>query len=198
MLFVLWNCAFFHFQVAGPFVKVWRFMKADRQPGAGCECWSKAGWTNVCTHTSIVSLAARGDVKHNDVVRGCRRAPRSLRGSHDAHKSTRKDTDSYTRKHMKLYEKTAHSFAIQWLTSTHPDTTHTHTHILKGATRKQPHQPDPRSDWNDHLSLANKANVRTIHLTLLSNFNNSIIVLHMSGPRSLDNPANRFKVPQIH
>lgn len=195
MLFVLRNCAFFHFQAACPCVKVWRFMKADRQPGAGCECWSKAGWTNVCTHTGIVSLAARGDVKHNDVVRGFRRAPRSLRGSQDTRKGTRKDTDSYTRIHVKLHEKTAHSSAIKWLTSPHLHTTHTHT---EGNNRKQPHQPDPRSDWNDHLSLANTANVRTIHLTLLSNFDNSIIVLHMSGPRSLDNPANRFKVPQIH
>ena len=78
-LFVSQNWAFFfslpfHFRAAGLFVKVWLLMKADRQPGAGCECWCKAGRTNVCTHTSILSPAARGDVKHNDVVRGCGRA----------------------------------------------------------------------------------------------------------------------------
>lgn len=30
--------AFFHFQAAALFVKVWLFIKADRQPGAGCKC----------------------------------------------------------------------------------------------------------------------------------------------------------------
>lgn len=140
MLFVLWNCAFFHFQAAGLFVKVWRFMKADRQPGAGCECWSKAGWTNVCTHTSIVSLAARGDVKHNDVVRGCRRAPRSLWGSHDAHKGTRKDTDSYTRIHMKLHEKNSTLICYQ-MADFLPPWHHTHTHFKREQQQSCPINP---------------------------------------------------------
>lgn len=88
LLFVLQNCTFFHFEAVGQLVKVWLFMRADREPGAGCECWSKAGWTNVCTHTSIVLLAACRDVKHNDVVRGCRRATRSLLRSHDTQRHT--------------------------------------------------------------------------------------------------------------
>lgn len=103
----------------------------------------------------------------------------ALQGSHD----TDKDTVSYTRIHVELHQKAARSLAIIWPVR---------------ITTEPSHQSDPRSDWNDHLSLANTATVRTIHLTLLSNFNNSIIVLHMSGPQSLDNTANRFKVPQIH
>lgn len=89
----------FHFRAVGLFVKVWLLMKADRQPGAGCECWSKAGRTNVCTHTSILSPAARGDVKHNDVVRGCGRALRGAtrkswhrQGHSFIHKNTRRIT----------------------------------------------------------------------------------------------------------
>lgn len=66
----LWAFFFFFFltifPVADLFVKAWLFMKADRKPGSG---WSKASRTNICTRTSILSPAARGGVKHNEVVK---------------------------------------------------------------------------------------------------------------------------------
>lgn len=87
----------------------------------------------------------------------------ALQGSHD----TDKDTVSYTRIHVELHQKAARSPAI----------------IRPVRITTEPaHQPNPRSDWNDHLSLANTVTVRTIHLTLLSNFDNSVIVLHVRPP----------------
>lgn len=38
ILFVICFEPFFHFRAVGLCVKVWLFMKADRQPGTGCEC----------------------------------------------------------------------------------------------------------------------------------------------------------------
>ena len=72
-----------------------RLWKLTGKPGAGCECWSKAGWTNVCTHTSSLSPAARGDVKHDDVVGARGGAARSLPGRCDTHRGRRTRTQTH-------------------------------------------------------------------------------------------------------
>lgn len=148
-------------------------MKADSQPDAGCERWSKAGRTNVCTHTSTLSLPARGDVKHNDVGRSWRRALCLPLPSQEAQKILMR----------------GHGFIRM---NTREPSSHMHSNL---NDNKAAHESNPGCDWNDHLFLANTVNAGLfISLFCLV----SIIVLHMSGPRSQDNPANRFKVPQIH
>lgn len=111
-------------------------MKADSQPDAGCERWSKAGWTNVCTHTSTLSLPARGDVKHDDVGRSWRRALCLPLPSQEAQKILMRG-----RGFIRM--------------NTREPSSHMHSNL---NDNKVAHESNPGCDWNDHLFLANTAN----------------------------------------
>lgn len=111
-------------------------MKADSQPDAGCERWSKAGRTNVCTHTSTLSLPARGDVKHDDVGRSWRRALCLPLPSQEAQKILMQG-----RGFIRM--------------NTREPSSHMHSNL---NDNKVAHESNPGCDWNDHLFLANTAN----------------------------------------
>lgn len=115
-----------HFGAAGLLVKSGCLWKLTGNLAQVANADPKWAGQKVCTHTSILSPAACGDVKHSDAVGACRSAPRSLLGSHD----TRKDTDSYTRRDMinRLHQKVVALWQIKWLAPT--DT-------LVGITTKQ-------------------------------------------------------------
>lgn len=99
-------------------------MKADSQPDAGCERWSKAGRTNVCTHTSTLSLPARGDVKHDDVGRSWRRALCLPLPSQEAQKFSCEDAESY----VWIHGSHRHTCTLIWMTTKRP------TNLIQAVT----------------------------------------------------------------
>lgn len=122
-------CYLFHvlctFQAVGPLGKVWLFMKADRQAGAGCESWSKAGWTN--TPAFVAGCLRRCQTQW------CGERPRKNSEPWSAR------TDIQTAMCIKFNQK-------GWT-------------LLRSHQTKQTNPPNPFVEWNDHLSLANKAAV---------------------------------------
>lgn len=70
-------------------------------------------WLDKCLHAhQRLSLAAGGDVKHNDVARVCVRARSWLQGSHDTPEATYKDTD-LDQNMNKIWSKRTHAHTQQ-------------------------------------------------------------------------------------